>query len=285
MNSMIKQSTQDLMLKNYVYFFSGTGNSFYVAKKIALGIGAELRPIVSLTKDDIIDADVLCFVFPLYEFKPPLIVTQIINNLSKINAKITIAIATYGVSLYNSLKHFEKCLKRKNVLLSQGYGIKSPHNAMGSTGLSDVETEKRLNEIDQKITRIMTNIQSRAVLKVERNSIFEDGTIILQLPYIIKLMSILIFKGTKSLSFTVTDDCIGCKLCQRICPVNVIDWVEGKPSFGKDCVSCFACLQWCPTSAIQFGHYTFDQLSIKHYHHPLVTAEDLITDDQLKAIK
>ncbi|MBE0700386.1 MAG: 4Fe-4S binding protein [Acholeplasmataceae bacterium] len=263
-----------------VYYFSGTGNSYYVAKRIAADIGAVLKPIVSLQKGDVIDVDVLCFVFPIYEFKPPKIVTQIIKNLSTVNAKYSIAVATYGVSLFTSLRKFKKTLKQKGVVLSCGYGIKSPHNAMGSISFTDKKNDTRLEKADQKILKIISNIQARSTSKVERTSIFEDMTIILQLKHIIKLLYILIFKGSSSLSFTVTDECIGCQLCTRICPVNNIDWTDEKPVFGITCVSCFACLQWCPKSAIQLGKYSLEQMSIKHYNHPQVTAEDLVSNSR-----
>ncbi len=86
---------------------------------------------------------------------------------------------------------------------------------------------------------------------------------------------LLIFKGSESMSFTVSEDCVGCGQCSRICPNRNIEMADGKPVFGSDCGSCFACLQWCPSSAIQFGRYGFEELCMKHYHHPEVKAEDL----------
>ena len=80
-----------------VYYFSGTGNSYYVAKTLADRIGAELKPVVSLKKGDAIETDILCFVFPVYDFKPPKIVTEMIEGLSTINANYTVAIGTYEI--------------------------------------------------------------------------------------------------------------------------------------------------------------------------------------------
>jgi ferredoxin len=259
-----------------VYYFSGTGNSYYVAKTIADGIGAVLNPIVTLKKGDIIEAEILCFIFPVYDFKPPKKVAKIIDNLSKIIADYTIAIATYGVALSSTLNHFKKTLKLKGVILSMGYGIKLPHNAICSIGFTDEEDNKRLMIADKKICDIVLDIKKRTHAKVEKTTIFEDMTIIRQFPYIIKFLAVLIIKGTRSLDFTVTDDCVCCNRCINICPVENIQWVDGKPVFGKDCVSCFACLQWCPEAAIRIGKYSFEEICMKHFHHPKVKAEDLI---------
>jgi ferredoxin len=269
-NNEIKHKTA-----NIVYFFSGTGNSYYVAKEIALGMDAKLKPIVSLQKGDRIEADVLCFVFPVYEFKPPRKVTEIVENLSKIEANYTIAIGTYGVALASTLKHFEKSLDQHGITLAMGYGMKLPHNAVGSIGFSDQENSHRISRAEDKTKTIVTNIQKRTVGKVEKTSVFEDMIIIRQFPHVIKLMSVLIFKGAKSLEFTVNNSCINCHQCIKICPVNNVESVDGRISFKGNCTGCFACLQWCPKHSIGIGKYSFKELSIKRYHHPKVKVEDL----------
>ena len=123
-----------------------------------------------------------------------------------------------------------------------------------------------------KTTPAVNRYLSKVCLKDKKVWLF------ITLPYIIKLLLILIFKGPKSLRFTVTDGCIGCYRCIKICPVNNIGWVNGRPVFGNDCMSCFACLQWCPESAIRIGKYSFDAIGMKHYHHPGVKPEDLFMD-------
>jgi flavodoxin len=52
-----------------IYYFSGTGNSLYVAREIAKAFeGAELVPILSALKDGKteFDADWAVFVFPIH---------------------------------------------------------------------------------------------------------------------------------------------------------------------------------------------------------------------------
>ena len=262
-----------------VYYFSGTGNSYYVAKTISESIGGILKPIVSLKKGDIIETDILCFVFPVYDFKPPKKVTEIVENLLNIKANYTIAIGTYGTALSSTMNHFKETLNKKGVALSLGYGIKSPHNAVGSIVFTNEEDNTRIINADKKVSKILENIQERIVGGIERTSIFEDMAIIKQFPNIIRLLFILIFKGAKSLEFTVTDNCISCYQCKNICPVNNIDFSNGKPVFGNNCTGCFACLQWCPDSAIHIGKYSFEEISMKHYHHPKVKAADLIVDN------
>ncbi len=278
MANTVEENNVKTRLINRIYYFSGTGNSYYVAKKIADRINAVLLPIVSLKKGDAVEADLLCFVFPVYDFKPPKQVTEIIDSLSSICAKYIIAIGTYGVALSSTLYHFKSTLNQKGIILSSGYGIRLPHNAVGSVGFSDEENQIRILEADKKISKIADSILAGTVGNVERSSIFNELTMIKQLPYIMKLLLILIFKGPKSLRFTVSHECINCYQCIRFCPVNNIELVNERLMFGNNCTSCFACLQWCPNSAIHIGKYSFKEINMRHYHHPKVKAVDLIFD-------
>ena len=56
--------------------------------------------------------------------------------------------------------------------------------------------------------------------------------------------------------FFITDDCIGCTACAKICPVLAI---SGEPKQLhkiniKRCVSCGVCGRVCPKSAVRDGH-------------------------------
>ncbi len=49
------------------------------------------------------------------------------------------------------------------------------------------------------------------------------------------------------------ETCVGCGACVEVCPVNVIEMVDGKadPVRNEDCTSCGACVDACPVSAIE----------------------------------
>jgi MinD superfamily P-loop ATPase len=75
--------------------------------------------------------------------------------------------------------------------------------------------------------------------------------------------------------FCVTDDCIGCGKCARLCPTQNI-WMEtGKPIFGDGCEQCMACIQWCPEQAINYKTKTAGK---RRYTHPSVSIEEMFVN-------
>ncbi len=55
--------------------------------------------------------------------------------------------------------------------------------------------------------------------------------------------------------FISSDNCNGCKLCEKHCPVgNII--VQKKPIWNTRCEACLKCINTCPRQAIQYDNKT-----------------------------
>ena len=57
----------------------------------------------------------------------------------------------------------------------------------------------------------------------------------------------------KADAFYSTDECIGCGLCEKLCPLENIQIKDHRPVWGKECTHCMACIAKCPKKAIEYG--------------------------------
>lgn len=48
------------------------------------------------------------------------------------------------------------------------------------------------------------------------------------------------------------DECVGCRVCENICPAKAIRMVNGKAKIDRSlCISCFCCQEFCPKGAMK----------------------------------
>jgi ferredoxin len=77
-------------------------------------------------------------------------------------------------------------------------------------------------------------------------------------------------------SFYVDTKCNGCGICEKVCPSGKIKIINRIPQWQTDikCTYCFACLHFCPVQSIQIKKR--NTINKGRYHHPLITAKDII---------
>ena len=77
----------------------------------------------------------------------------------------------------------------------------------------------------------------------------------------------------------VSQDCIGCGICQRVCPSASIRLVEGRAEHvpGR-CQTCLACAHACPRKAVQLT--VPEKNPSARYRNPHVTLRELIQANQ-----
>lgn len=51
--------------------------------------------------------------------------------------------------------------------------------------------------------------------------------------------------------YFITDKCVGCKVCQGVCPQNCIDFTSIPAEIHqKNCLHCGNCMEVCPNKAV-----------------------------------
>ncbi|MCL2397320.1 MAG: EFR1 family ferrodoxin [Defluviitaleaceae bacterium] len=244
-----------------IYWFSGTGNSLYAAKRLSAELGS--LPLTQITDQSPTGhiggkGAMVGFVFPSYYCNMPRAVRTFVERLDIAPDTYTFAIITMGGPGQGSVAAIKKALAARGLKLHYGRGIPMPANNVLLYNPADpAKGDKMLEKTNQRLAGFAADIAAGRQL-VKSLPIILNGN----------------YKNVKTLDvpFGAGDSCTSCGLCQRICPVNNIQIVEGKPRWLGHCELCVACISWCPAKAINYGGKTQAR---RRYRHPEITAEDL----------
>jgi ferredoxin len=258
------------IMKTTIYYFTGTGNSLMAAKRIAEKLGdCELVPIASVWKQDNIkpQTENVGFVSPMYFGSLPLIVRDFVKKVELKDTDYRFAVITRGSAPARALHDLDKLLKEKSKKLDAGFYVNSVDNYLPYFNIPSEEKQKeKLEKVAAKLEEVGDKIAEKKH-DVERSNLISRG-----LTYFIHSH----WKKrahSKDKNFVVENSCTSCKLCVKICPVDNIKMRGEKPIWQHHCQQCLACIHFCPVEAIQYGKKTKES---GRYHHPDVTAEDII---------
>ncbi|MCQ2525061.1 MAG: EFR1 family ferrodoxin [Lachnospiraceae bacterium] len=233
-----------------IFYFTGTGNSLYVAKRI-LGNDEKLINIADAINNNefeysIGNGESVGFIFPVYFYTVPEIVRNFIAKTTIVGAEYIYAVITCGVGISQSGAVLNKLLKEKGLNLSYVEPLLMPDNSMLFYQIPSLEENCRvLDNAEKIIMNIKSDINKHEKRYVGNNTFASD---FIGISYKLCL-------NTKK--FYADEKCVGCGLCERICPQKVIELNGGKPHWTKKkCSKCSACINRCPKSAIQFGRMT-----------------------------
>jgi ferredoxin len=261
-----------------IYWFSGSGNSFAVARDLALNIDATLIPMSSCMEDAIVETEAssVGFVFPLYDFRAPKVVDKFIGKFEHLDKKYIFAVCTYGIAPGRALTLFGKRLHSLGGTLSAGFAVRMPHNGIGSRLITQKGRDDSFRTWKFRCDGIADRIAGRLQGPVETSGklipMLRSGMAVKMIPVILKLLFLLASKEWKSLALKAGNACDGCGICARVCPVKNISMRDGRPEWDKHCAGCMGCLHWCPRGAIRAGEA---DLAILARHHPEVSVADM----------
>ena len=247
-----------------ILYFSATGNSEYVAKRIAAETGDITVSIADCYKKQIFSFEekykTLGIATPTYSWGLPVIVTEFLQKLNLSSKPNYIYfIATYGTTPGQTGRFVNDILAPKGLPLSARFSVKMPDTWTPIFDLSDKEKVRRTNDkAECEIDGVIDKIRTSAVGDFMKN----------KLPYPIAGIGHRLeydsMRQTKN--FSVEDTCIGCGLCEKSCPVSAVKLKGGRPEWiKKQCVMCLGCLHRCPRFAIQYGKKTKKHGQYTHF--------------------
>ncbi len=245
-----------------IFYFSGTGNTRWIAGQIAQAIGEELLYIPDLIREGRYEFTIkegkrerMGFCFPTHGWQPPRIVREFVRMLRpKGEQPFCWALTTCGDSTGETMTILNKELSTIGMQADTVFSVIMPESYVClpfmKTDPEERETEK-IENAKRQLHQIISTIKDCrcGVEKLEKGATPRLYSYVIG-GYFNKRM-------ITDKKFTVDEDvCIQCGKCAKVCPV---DNIQGTPPvwqhIGK-CTCCLACYHYCPVHAINYGSIT-----------------------------
>ena len=232
-----------------IYYFSATGNSAWVAQKLASQTGDTAVNMLDFLKNGEATpspaaGERLGLVFPVHAWRPPSCVLDFVKMLRIPQGTFVYAVCTMGETAGNCIAFLQK-----HLLLNSAYSVQMPNNyILLANRDSEQRIANKLSAAEKRIAEISEGILAgREEFQIKRGI----------LPALLTCVAGGLFnKLCRDRKFRVDSTCSNCGLCERLCAVNNIILENGKPVWQGHCMHCMACLQNCPEKAIQYGRVT-----------------------------
>lgn len=240
-----------------ILYFSGTGNSKYVAKRIADALGDALVNLNDRIKasdtSSVETGERVIIVTPTYAWRIPRVVRDWLRKTELRGAKQVWFVMTCGSEIGNADKCNRDLCVEKGLVCMGTAQIVMPENyiAMFSAPQAD-KAREIVAKAELNIDRAIAAIRAGECFAPTRNNLYDRFMSGPVNPIFYKCF-------VKANAFTASSACIGCGQCVKRCPMNNVALKDGKPSWGKNCTHCMACICYCPVSAIEYGKKSVGQ--------------------------
>ena len=240
-----------------ILYFSGTGNSNYVAKRIADALDDALVNLNDRIKasdtSSVETGERVIIVTPTYAWRIPRVVRDWLRKTELRGAKQVWFVMTCGSEIGNADKYNRELCTEKGLSCMGTAQIVMPENyiAMFSAPQAD-KARQIVAKAKPDIDRAIAAIQAGECFAPTRNNLYDRFMSGPVNPIFYKCF-------VKANAFTASSACIGCGQCVKRCPMNNVTLKDGKPVWGRNCTHCMACICYCPKEAIEYGKKSVGQ--------------------------
>ena len=241
-----------------VVYFTGTGNSRYVARKIA-----EQTADQTVNANDCIKKDEghvftntrpLVFVLPVYVSAPPLVFMDFLRKSEFQGNRKAYFIMTCAGGMGGSPAYCQKLSAELGLEYMGTASVRMPQNYIAFFTTKDAQTNRGILQaaapVIAELARLVGAQESFLDPQMKRWE-YISTEMILGMYY-------KWFISAKA--FKAGDACTGCGLCKTVCPLDNIRITNGKPVWKDRCTHCMACINACPKDAIEYGKKTQGKL-------------------------
>jgi len=247
-------------MKISLFYYSGAGNTKFIAKKISTELKSNSCDVkmMRVMKKSVVDvsdeADLYIVGFPIYDLTSPELIKELLAVLKEKNKPIAF-FCTKAFASGDSIKELSELEGFITVGKMELYMPASDGLLMFAK--KDSLTEKILKSIhsrniDNKVSHFV-----QTLLKYQEVRVAKKWYIYLSflIPQTMKNKFHAQYSKYVPEFYSQPDICIECMKCVKGCPRENIIFDE-RIKFGLDCDMCLHCVHHCPTDSIQIGNMT-----------------------------
>lgn len=245
-----------------ILYFSATGNSKYVAERIAQATGEDICSIEQVQEVNLKDDELFGLVCPTYFGELPILSRTFLTNthIHQANNNYFFLVTTYGRMTGCVGEDARRVMCQRGIPLHAAFGVQMPDTFTPIYDVSDKEEMSRqVERAEPQIDRIIEQIKARTQGNYTQH----------KAPYFVRWVTDLLFQHNSQTRFFAVDEeaCVGCGLWAKKCPMQAISMVDRQsgdghqpqktPQWTKErCAICLGCLHRCPKFAIRYGKNT-----------------------------
>ena len=240
-----------------IFYFSGCGNSRFVAESIAKALDERLLFVPEEERNgkfdyELGDGERLGFVFPIYSWCPPQLMLDYVKKLhfDRQPSYVWMAV-TCGDNGGYADRVFRQQLEEIGLPMHADFCFQMPNTYVNMAGMSIDKPEKAARKIENAkahLPAVIQDITERKCASEMRRGIFPS--------FKTNVIGKSFHKWVSDEPFFTTDACISCGKCVKVCPLQNITLEDGRPKWHGHCTTCDACYHHCPQHAIQYGKAT-----------------------------
>ena len=248
-------------------YFSGTGNSKYAVELFCKEYDKEsgaysIEDTEALAA--VADADFIVFAYPVQFSTVPKIMRDYISDHSELwkNKKVFI-IATMGLFSGDGSGMLGRLLQCYGAEVIGGLHLKMPDS------IADEKALKRPIEKNKELVKLAEQKIKESVKRLKAGDPTQEG--IGALYRLAGFFGQRAYFGHKTGRYSSklkvdTDKCIGCGLCEKLCPMKNIAIKDQKAVSSDRCTMCYRCVNKCPGQALTLlGKRVVEQCGIEKY--------------------
>jgi len=231
------------------FYFSGTGNSKYIAELFAQNTNSACLSIDEKTdfSEIIAQHGTIAFCYPIYGSCVPRIMREFVSSISQLlHGKKIIIFCTQFLFSGDGARAFSRLLPSEQCTVIYTEHFRMPNNISNFAlfPIAGAEKQKKyFMRAEKKMKTVCENIEKGIVKKRG----FSFGSRLLG---ILQNSHFPAVERKAAKDVRVRESCIGCGVCVKICPMDNLS-LENKTIKPKgNCTLCYRCVNICPNKSI-----------------------------------